>query len=87
MQHARQIVRAVSPQHDSLASLIERFGSYTDETLRAAGAARAVDLPDVERIPPIRLGVEARHSLFPAVKEAGHNGVTYSEAETAELRL
>lgn len=53
VQHARQIVRAVSPQHDSLASLIERFGSYTDEMLRAAGAARAVDLPDVQRIPPI----------------------------------
>ncbi len=87
VQHARQIVWAVSPQHDTLASVIERFGGYTAETLRAAGIACAVDLPDVEKIPPIMLGAEARHSLFLALKEAVHNCVKYSEAKTAELRL
>ncbi len=87
VQHARQIVWAVSPQHDTLASVIERFGNYTVETLRAADIACAVDLPDVEKIPPIMLGAEVRHSLFLAVKEAVHNCVKYSETKTAELRL
>lgn len=87
VQHTREIVWAVSPQHDTLASVIERFGNYTVETLHAAGIACALDRPEPKNIPPIVLGSEARHSLFLAVKEAVHNCVKYSEAKTAEFRL
>jgi signal transduction histidine kinase len=87
VSHAREIVWAVSPQHDALASVIERLGDYTDETLRAAGIACAVQSPSPDKIPPVTLGSEARHSLFLAVKEAVHNCVKYSEAKSAELTL
>lgn len=85
VQHAREIVWAVNPQHDTLPSVIERFRNYTVDTLRAAGITCAVHVPAV--IPPIMLGSEARHSLFLALKEAVHNCVKYSEAKTAEFRL
>ena len=87
VQHAREIVWAVNPQHDTLASVSERFGHYTAETLGAAGIACAVELPEAKKIPPVLLGSEARHSLFLALKEAVHNCVKYSEAKTAEFRL
>jgi signal transduction histidine kinase len=87
VQHAREIVWAVNPKHDTLASVIERFGHYTADTLRAAGIACTVSRPAAEAIPAIMLGSEARHSLFLAVKEAVHNCVKYSEAKTAEFRL
>ncbi len=87
VQHAREIVWAVSPQHDTLASVVERLSDYVEETFRAAGIACVVDIPPPGEIPPGSLGSEARHSLFLAVKEAVHNGVKYSEAKTAELRL
>lgn len=85
VQHAREIVWAVSPQHDSLASTIERIADYTEETLRAAGIACTVERPP--EIPAITLGSEARHNLFLAVKEAVHNCVKYSGAATAEFRV
>ncbi|MBI5769156.1 MAG: hypothetical protein HZA93_15290 [Verrucomicrobia bacterium] len=87
VQHAREIVWAVNPQHDTLASVIERFGHYTVETLRAAGIACALHRPQAEELPPVVLGSEARHSLFLALKEAVHNCVKYSEAKSAEFRL
>lgn len=87
MQQAREIVWAVNPQHDLLGSVIERFGHYTVETLRAAGIACTLERPDAAATPPILLGSEARHSLFLALKEAVHNCVKYSAAKTAELRL
>ncbi len=86
-QHAREIVWAVNPQHDTLASMIERLGDYVEETLRAAGIACAIEVPPAAKIPPVSLGSEARHSLFLAVKEALHNCVKYSGATTAEFRL
>lgn len=85
VQHAREIVWAVSPQHDALASTVERIADYTEETLRAAGISCAIQLPAV--IPDVTLGSEARHNLFLAVKEAVHNCVKYSGAATAVFSL
>lgn len=88
VQHAREIVWAVSPQHDPLARVIERLADYVEETLRAAGIACRIVVPtEPEEIPAVSLGSEARHSLFLAVKEAVHNCVKYSGAKTAEFRL
>ncbi len=87
VQHAREIVWAVSPQNDTLASVIDRFGHYAAETLGAAGIACAVVRPEANTVPPTMLGAEVRHSLFLALKEAVHNCVKYSGAKTAELRL
>jgi signal transduction histidine kinase len=87
MQLAREIVWAVSPQHDTLQSVIERLGDYTDETLRAAGIACRLELPAPQNIPPLTLGSEARDSIFLVLKEAVHNCVKYAEAKTAEFRL
>ncbi|MBS0633128.1 MAG: hypothetical protein JSS11_14555 [Verrucomicrobia bacterium] len=87
VQHARQIVWAVSPQHDTLASLVERLGDYTFDTLRAAGIACRLDLPAVADLPAVTIGSEMRHSLFLALKEAVHNCVKYSAAKDAALTL
>lgn len=87
VQHAREIVWAVSPQHDTLASVVERLGDYAEETLRAAGIACRVEAPRGAELLAAKLGSEARHSLFLAVKEAVHNCVKYSGAKTAEFRL
>ncbi len=87
VQHARQIVWAVSPQHDQLESLVERLGDYTFETLRAAGIACRIELPLPAEIPAVTIGSELRHSLFLALKEAVHNCVKYSAAKDAVLTL
>ena len=87
VQHAREIVWAVSPQHDTLASVSERLGDYAEETLRAAGITCRIETPATAALPAATLGSEARHSLFLAVKEAVHNCVKYSEAKSAEFRL
>jgi signal transduction histidine kinase len=87
MQHAREIVWAVSPQHDTLASLIERISDYVVQTLDMAGIACRVDAPAPGDIPAAPVASEARHSLFLAVKEAVHNCVKYSGATSAELRI
>jgi signal transduction histidine kinase len=87
VQHAREIVWAVSPQHDALDHVVERLGDYADETLRAAGIACRLETPPPDQLASIALGSEARHNLFLAVKEAVHNCVKYSGAKTAEFRL
>lgn len=87
VQHAREIVWAVSPQHDTLASVVERLGDYAEETLGSAGIVCRVDAMGGEDLPVVMLGSETRHSLFLAVKEAVHNCVKYSGAKTAEFRL
>ncbi len=84
VQHAREIVWAVSPQHDTLASLGERLGDYAAETLRAANIACRFDLPP--DLPAIALGSEVRHTVFLSVKEALHNSVKYSGATEVKLR-
>ncbi len=87
VQHAREIVWAVSPQHDALASVVERLGDYTEETLRAAGITCRIEAPPGAELPTVVMGSEVRHSLFLAVKEAVHNCVKYSGAELAEFRM
>lgn len=87
VQHARQIVWAVSPQNDTLASLVERFGDYTVDTLRAAGIACRLDVPVTAELPPVAIRSEMRHSLFLALKEAVHNCIKYSGAREAVLTL
>lgn len=83
VQHAREIVWAVSPQNDTVGSLVERLGDYAEQTLRAAGIACRFELD--ENPGEIPLSSEARHSLFLAVKEALHNCVKYAGAR--EVRL
>ncbi|WP_438483086.1 ATP-binding protein [Oleiharenicola lentus] len=83
VQHAREIVWAVSPQHDSVASLAERVGDYAMETIGAAGMRCETDIP--VDLPAWPLRSDARHSLFLAVKETLHNCVKYSEARTVKI--
>jgi signal transduction histidine kinase len=83
VQHAREIVWAVTPQNDTVGSLIERLGDYADQGLRAAGIACRFELDP--NPPPLPLSSEARHSLFLAVKEALHNTLKYAAA--TEVRL
>lgn len=87
LTHAREIVWAVNPGNDSLASVTERLGDYVQETLAAAGIACDVRLPAPAALPAVSLGSEARHGLFLAVKEAVHNCVKYSRAPTAEFSV
>lgn len=85
VQHAREIVWAVSPQHDTVASLAERLADHVSETFRAANIACTIDVP--LDLPAIPLHSEARHSLFLAVKEAVHNTLKYADATQAALRI
>jgi len=83
VQHAREIVWAVTPQNDNVGSLIERLGDYAGQVLRAAGIGCRLDLePDP---PPLPFSSEARHSVFLAVKEALHNTLKYSGASDVRL--
>ncbi|QYM78250.1 hypothetical protein K0B96_13195 [Horticoccus luteus] len=84
VHHAREIVWAVSPQHDSVASLAERVGDYAMETLSAAGMRCETDIP--LDLPAAPLRSDARHSLFLAVKEALHNCIKYSGATKVLVR-
>lgn len=85
VEHAREIVWAVSPKHDTLASTIERLSEGTEQTLRAAGIACRVELP--EPVPELAVPSEMRHNVFLALKEAVHNAVKYSDARSAELSI
>jgi signal transduction histidine kinase len=87
MQHAREIVWAVSPQHDTLRSVVERIADYVEQTFAAAGIACRSELPGLDGLPVLAVAGEVRHSLFLAIKEAVHNSVKYSGAATAELRI
>ncbi len=78
-----EIVWAINPRHDTLASLTEYIGKFTVNFLTASGIACKLDIP--KYLPPSPLGSNLRHHLFLSVKEALNNIVKYADA--SEVRL
>ena len=80
-----EIVWAVNPGNDTLASLIEYIGKFAVRFLAASGVEGELDLPD--NLPAHPLAADVRHHLFLAVKEALNNVVKHSGARTATLAV
>lgn len=77
------IVWAVNPGKDTLASLLQYLARFTDDFLRSAGIRAQLDIP--ADVPDRYLPPDFRHHVFLCVKEALHNTVKYARA--SEVRL
>lgn len=80
-----EIVWAVNPRHDTLASLADYLAAFASEFLASTGMALRLDV--ARDLPPLALAAERRHGLFLAVREALHNAVKHSGAREVWLRL
>jgi signal transduction histidine kinase len=80
-----EIVWAMNPRHDSVASLVSYFRLYADRFLGLANIAWQFEGPTD---PPDRvLDSQARHQLFLAFKEALTNVVRHSRATEVRLSI
>jgi ligand-binding sensor domain-containing protein/anti-sigma regulatory factor (Ser/Thr protein kinase) len=80
-----EIVWAVNPRHDSLESLINYLGRFSQNFLTSAGIRCRLDLPfDVPKLP---LHTDLRHNIFLAFKEAINNVVRHSRANEVTISL
>ena len=80
-----EIVWAVSPQHDTLDSLVTYLGRFAQHFLSAAGIRCRLDAP--LQLPALPLTAEIRHNVFLAFKEALHNVVKHAKATEVRLSL
>ncbi|MES2476942.1 MAG: two-component regulator propeller domain-containing protein [Verrucomicrobiota bacterium] len=80
-----EIVWAVNPREDTLASLIDYLASFANEFLDHAGINLRLNIAG--DIPDSPLDATVRHSVFLAVREAFNNIVKHSEAESAWLNV
>jgi signal transduction histidine kinase len=80
-----EIVWAVSPQHDTLDSLVTYLGRFAQDFTSAAGVRCRIDMPT--DLPPWPVTAEVRHNLFLALKEALHNVVKHAQAREIKIGL
>jgi signal transduction histidine kinase/ligand-binding sensor domain-containing protein len=80
-----EIVWAVDPQRDTLASLMDYISAYAEDFLRAAGVRCRMDFPAA--VPATQIDAELRYNLFLALKEALNNIVKHAQASEVLLRL
>lgn len=80
-----EIVWAVNPRHDTLASLVEYLTASAVELLDAAGIALRLEID--EALPEMPLDTAQRHALLLAAREALNNAVKHSGATEVRLRL
>jgi signal transduction histidine kinase/ligand-binding sensor domain-containing protein len=80
-----EIVWAVNPRHDTLASLADYVAAFAGEFLAAAGLALRLDV--ARPLPALPLAADRRHSLFLALREALNNVVKHAHATEVRLRL
>jgi signal transduction histidine kinase len=73
-----EIVWAVDPKKDSLASLARYLAGFAEEYFTSADLTCRVNIPT--SLPDWPLEAETRHHLFMAVKEAVHNAVRHASA-------
>lgn len=80
-----EIVWAMNPRHDSLASLISYFSLYADRFLSLAGIAwRSAN---VGNVPDQVVSSRVRHQLFLAFKEALNNVVRHANATEVSIGI
>jgi signal transduction histidine kinase len=80
-----EIVWAVNPRNDTIASLASYFGSYAQRLLDLAGVACGLDI--AEELPEHPLDPKFRQDLFFAFKEALTNVVRHAHASQVWLRI
>jgi signal transduction histidine kinase/ligand-binding sensor domain-containing protein len=80
-----EIVWAVNPRHDTIASLADYLSAFAMDFLGHAGIGLRLDIP--KELPAISLEAEQRHSLFLAVREALNNVVKHAHATEVRLQL
>ncbi|MDB6021154.1 MAG: hypothetical protein JWQ04_1011, partial [Pedosphaera sp.] len=80
-----EIVWAVSPQHDTLDSLVTYLGKFAQDFLSVAGVRCRLDVP-IE-LPTWPLTAEVRHNLFLAFKEVLHNVLKHASATEVRISL
>jgi signal transduction histidine kinase/ligand-binding sensor domain-containing protein len=80
-----EIVWAVNPRHDTLASLTDYLSATTADFVAAAGCSLRIDVP--RDLPEWEVDAERRHTLLLAVREALHNVVKHSGASEVSLKV
>ncbi len=80
-----EIVWAVDPQRDTLASLTDYISAYAEDFLRAAEIRCRMDFPAA--LPAMQIDTELRYNLFLAFKETLNNIVKHAHASEVSLRL
>ncbi|MCI0534974.1 MAG: histidine kinase [Verrucomicrobiales bacterium] len=84
-QRMDEIVWAVNPEQDTLASFVDYICHAAQEIFEPTEIGCRLDVPD--QIPDQRLPSETRHNLYLLVKESLHNVVKHSMGTEAVLRL
>jgi signal transduction histidine kinase len=80
-----EIVWAVNPRNDTIASLASYFGAYAQRLLDLAGVACGLDI--AEELPEHPLDPKFRQEIFFAFKEALTNVVRHAHATQVWLRI
>ena len=80
-----EIVWAVDPERDTLASVARYLASYTEEYLAGLHVACRVQIPNSS--PNQVISGKVRHQLFLAVKEALNNAIRHGGATEINFRL
>lgn len=80
-----EIVWAVNPRNDTIASLASYFGSYAQRLLDLAGVSCGLDI--AEDLPEQSLSPVFRQEVFFAFKEALTNVVRHAQATQVWLRI
>lgn len=80
-----EIVWAVDPERDNLASVVRYLASYAEEFLTGLKIVCRVQIPN--SFPDQEVSGEDRHHLFLAVKEALNNALRHGGATEIEFRV
>jgi signal transduction histidine kinase len=80
-----EIVWAVNPRNDTLASLAGYFGAHAQRLLELASVKCGLDV--AENLPDIPLDPKFRHEILMAFKEAINNVICHSRASKVMLRI
>jgi len=80
-----EIVWAVDPNRDTLASVARYLASYAEEFLAGLKVACRVQIPN--SFPDQEVSGEVRHHLFLAVKEALNNAIRHGNANEINFRV
>ncbi|HEV2319954.1 MAG TPA: sensor histidine kinase [Verrucomicrobiae bacterium] len=80
-----EIVWAVDPNRDTLASVARYLASYAEEFLAGLKIACRVQIPN--SFPGLEVSGEVRHHLFLAVKEALNNAIRHGNANEISFRV
>jgi signal transduction histidine kinase len=80
-----EIVWAVNPRNDTIASLASYFGSYAQRLLDLAGVSCGLDI--AEELPEYPLDPKFRQEIFFAFKEVLTNVIRHAHATRVWLRI